>query len=55
MDKNLFTVYYAPLRSYVDRCSRKLGNLLRDCLPDVLLIAVSVAAIMCIWEFCFWR
>lgn len=55
MDKNLFTVYYAPLRPYVKRYSRKLGNFLRDWLPDALLIAVSVAAIMCIWEFCFWR
>ena len=55
MNKNQFTVYYAPLRPYVNRYLRKLGQFLHDWLPDVLLIAVSVAAIMCIWEFCFWH
>lgn len=55
MNKNQFTFYYAPLRPYVNRYSRKLVNFLRDWLPDVLLIAVSVAAIMLLWEICFWH
>lgn len=55
MYKNLVTLYYAPLRPYVNRYLRKLGKFCKDVLPDVLVILVSVWLMMQLWEFCFWH
>ena len=55
MDKNWFTLRYAPLRPYVTRYSRKLGRFLWDNVPDVLVILASVWILLQIWELCFWR
>lgn len=55
MDKNRFTLYYAPLRPYVNKFARRLGRFLYDWLPDVILIFVCVWLFMQLWEFCFWN
>lgn len=55
MIKKKVALYYAPLRPYVNRYTRRLGRFLWDWVPDLLVIFVSVWCIMQIWEFAFWH
>lgn len=55
MFKKWFTLRYAPLRPYVNRCARRIALFVWDWLPDLLVILVSVWILMQIWEMCFWH
>lgn len=55
MHNKWFTLYYAPLRPYVNRFVQKTRRFLWDWLPDFLLIITSVVVFMFIWELCFWK
>ena len=53
MIKKWFTLRYAPLRPYVNRCTRRLGRFFWDNVPDVLLIFISVWLLTQIGKLCF--